>query len=415
MSGRLGRGLLGLAVACACAVGGISHWTSNASAAIYWDEAGTLGAANLDGSSPNPKYLLFRHLAGPTCDVAVTDTYLYWCEWFGVWRVNLEGPAAPTQVVSGLSGIGGIEVDGSHLYWANRGGGAIGRAALDGSAREDNFVSGLSEPSEVTVDDRYLYWVTFNEIGRVRLDGAEVEKAFVETIPAGPGLAVDSNYLYWSDDHALGRARVADGSEVDPDFITVVDHVGAIALDSGHVYWMNTPEGMSYSTIGRAAIDGGEVDKSWIPTQKFNATGVAVDARPSPPPLPLPSRPFYIGKVAHNRKDGTAILHISVPERGELVVNSPGIGWKVLKGPEPPPYRLGSFNWRLKLWAGKTRFGKKIRKRLYNRGRAPLTLQLTYTEEGQLPLAAEKPLAFLQQRKPAKKKGRRSAPSLAAK
>jgi virginiamycin B lyase len=370
-----------------------------APAAVYWDGNGTLGAANLDGGNPNPKYLLFRHLAGPTCDVAVTATHLYWCESSAIWRVNLEGPARPAPVVSGLSNPGGIAVDGGHLYWANRGSGSIGRAALDGSAREDSFVSGLREPSEVAVDDRYLYWVNFNEIGRARLDGTEVEKVFVETIPSGPGLAVDSNYLYWSGDRAIGRARVSDGTGVDTDFITGLDHVGTIAVDSGRLYWMNTPEGMSYSTIGRAGTDGSDVNKSWIPTQKFNATSVAVDGRPSPPPLPLPSRPLHIGKVSHNRKDGTAVLHISVPERGTLVVNAPGIGWRVNKGPEPPPYRGGSFNWRLKLWPGKTRFGKKIRTRLRNKGRAQLTLRLTYTEEGQLPLTVEKRLALLQRRR----------------
>jgi hypothetical protein len=330
-----------------------------APAAVYWDESGTLGAANLDGSSPNSKYLLFRGLSGPTCDVAVTATHLYWCESSGILRVNLEGPAAPTQILSGLDSPSGITVDGSHVYRANRRGGSIGRAALDGSAREDTLVSGLREPTGVAVDDRYLYWVNFNEIGRAQLDGTAVEKVFVETIPLGPDLAVDSNYLYWGSDRAIGRARVSDGAAVDPDFITGLDHVGGIAVDSGHVYWMNTPEGMNFSTIGRAAIDGGDVNKSWIPTQKFNATGVAVDSRPSPPPLPLPSRPFYIGKVGHNLKAGTAVLHISVPERGELVVNAPGVGWKLLKGPEPPPYRLGSFNWRLKLWPGKSRSARR--------------------------------------------------------
>lgn len=387
-----------VALAWACAAGGAALGASTAPAAVYWDEPGTLGAANLDGSNPNSKYLLFRGMSGPTCDVAVTAAYLYWCEWFGIWRVNLEGPAVPTQIVSGLNSPGGIAVDGSHVYWANPGSGSIGRAALDGSVREDNFLPALREPSEVAVDDRYLYWVTFNEIGRARLDGTGVEKAFVETIPAGPGLAADSTYLYWSGDRAIGRARLADGTGVDPDFITGLDHVGTIAVNSGHLYWMNTPEGMHYSTIGRAGVDGSDVNKSWIPTQKFNATSVAVDARLSPPPLPLPSRPFYIGKVAHSRKDGSAVLHISVPERGDLVVSAPAIGWRVNKGPEPPPYRGGSFNWRLKLWPGKTRFGQKIRTRLRNKGRARLTLKLTYTEEGQLPLPATKQITLLQHR-----------------
>ena len=103
--------------------------------------------------------------------------------------------------------------------------------------------------------------------------------------------------------------------------------------------------------------------------------------------------------MSHSRKDGTAVLHISVPERGDLVVSAPGIGWRRTRVRTPPPYRGGSFNWRLKLWPGKTRFGKKIRARLRNKAVAQLTLQLTYTEEGQLPLTVEKRLALVQRRR----------------
>ena len=67
-----------------------------------------------------------------------------------------------------------------------------------------------------------------------------------------------SNYLYWSGERAIGRARPRRWKRVDPDFIGGLDHVGTIAVDSGHVYWMNTPEGIYYSTIGRAATDGSD-------------------------------------------------------------------------------------------------------------------------------------------------------------
>jgi hypothetical protein len=49
--------------------------------------------------------------------------------------------------------------------------------------------------------------------------------------------------------------------------------------------------------------------------------------------------------------------------------------------------------------AGKVPLGKKVRTRLRNKGRAPLALKLTYTEEGQLPLTVEKRLALLQRRR----------------
>jgi hypothetical protein len=152
---------------------------------------------------------------------------------------------------------------------------------------------------------------------------------------------------------------------------------------------------MAYASIDRATLGLAPV-RDWIAPPLFSIGGVAVDAKPSPPPLPLPSRPFYIGKLSHSLKDGSATLNIGVPERGDLVVTAPGIGWKVNKGPTPPSYHHGSFTWRLKIWPGKTRFGKKIRTRLRNKGWAKVALRLTYTEEGQLPATRVKPLVLRQ-------------------
>ena len=128
-----------------------------APAAVYWDEPGTLGAANRRRQQPEleipPVPAPERPDLRRRCDRLPP---LLVPQWFGIWRVHLEGPATPTQIVSGLNSPGGIAVDGSHVYWVNRRSGSIGRAALDGSAREDSFISGLREPSEVAVDDRHL-------------------------------------------------------------------------------------------------------------------------------------------------------------------------------------------------------------------------------------------------------------------
>ena len=51
-----------------------------ASAAVNW-AGGTIGAANLDGSDPNPEYFkppFPSGSAGPECGLAVKATHLYW-------------------------------------------------------------------------------------------------------------------------------------------------------------------------------------------------------------------------------------------------------------------------------------------------------------------------------------------------
>ena len=369
-----------------------------APAAVYWGGQKPIGAANFDGSDQNPKYFQFQHPGGPVCGVAVSDSHLYWCEWFGLWRVNFEGPATPVQIVPGLYNPGGIAIDGSYVYWANPEAGTIGRARLDGSEANPALITGLQNPCNVAVGNGRLYWLDWQGIGRANLDGSEPGPGFVGTT-GGCGLAVDASYLYWGQYGTIGRARL-DGSEANPDFITGVGAVGAIALDGSHLYWTDRPDGMFYSSVGRANLDGGGAQRSWIPTESFSLGGVAVDSRPSPPPLPLPSQPIRFGQVRHDERAGSLVVDVWVPERGDLTLLAPKLGWKVLKGPEPPPWRGGSFRWRLKIWPGPSAKGKQIRTRLRNKGWAKVALRLSYAEEGQLPFTAIKPLVLRKKKQP---------------
>jgi hypothetical protein len=400
LRGGIRRGATGVAAVLILAVCGALFGSTSASAAVYWAGSG-IGAANLDGSSPNEKY--FRppfpsDSAGPECGLAVSDSHLYWTGSFGLGRVNLAGPATPTTISPHLQQPCGIAIDGSHVYWADRAAGTIGRANLDGTEATTTLIGGLGAPCAVAVDAASIYWVDWRGIGRAGLDGSRAEPGYIPLAAGGCGLALDSRYIYFVGDRGIGRVTY-DGVSRQSDFIPGLEEVPDIAVDDGHIYWVDRRYGMYFATIGRANLDGGGASRSWIPTQSFNVGAVAVDGRPSPPPLPLPSRSIGFGKVRHSLKSGTAVLDVSVPERGDLVLTAPGIAWRVLKGPEPPPYRLGSFRWRLKIWPGKTRFGEKISTRLRNRGRATLNLRLSYAEEGQLPVTAKKRLSLLRRLK----------------
>lgn len=387
------RGIVACALALACLVAAVPA----ASAAVYWGENGSIGAANFDGTSPNSNYFkppFPSDSAGPNCGLAVSDSYLYWVGGFGIGRVNLDGLAAPATVSPHLEQPCGIAIDETHVYWAEPSAGAVGRAYLDGSAPNTALLTGLDRPCGLTVDGSYLYWVSWRGIGRAKLDGSQPEPEFAPVGPTGCGLAVDSQYLYWGTRDAIGRVGL-DGLFPEPDFITGLGRVGAIAVDRDHLYWIDQVEGMVYSTVGRSDVDGSDVNRAFIPTQTFNSGGVAVDARAVPPPRPLPSQPVQFGKLRHNLKDGSAVLDVWVARRGDLVVTAPKLGYKVLKG-NPPPYLEGAFRWRLKVWPGKTRFGKKLRTRLGEKGRAPVALRISYAETGQLAATAVKRIALLQ-------------------
>jgi hypothetical protein len=393
---RRATSLAGLAVVAALSL------SATAGAAVYWGDNGTVGAARPDGGDVNPDYFkppFPADSAGPICGVAVSASYLYWAGGFGIGRVNLEGPAAPQTIVSGLRSPCGLAVDAQHVYWAEPGADRIGRANLDGSAATPSFISGLDGPCGLAVDGSRVYWMGWRGVGTANLDGSEADSEYLAAGASGCGLAVDGTHLYWGQHGAIGRAGL-DAGDPEPGFVTGIGSVESIAVDAGHVYWTDRPEGMSFSSVGRVGIEGSEATRSWIPTDEFSLGGVAVDARPAPVALPLPSGSFTFGKVRHRPGRGTVVIDVWVPRRGQLTLVSPHLGWRVLTGPPPPAHVEGGFRWRLKLWPGRSDFGRRVRAQLRRRGRARLTLRVSYAETGQLPVERTKAIALLGRRSP---------------
>lgn len=394
------RGLIRLSMAAACiACAAALVGVAPAAAAVYWGDNGTVAAANLDGSNPNLKYFkppFPSDSSAPVCGVAVDSSYLYWVGAFGIGQVNFEGPATPQTIVPHLQQPCGIAVDGSHLYWAEAKTDSIGRANLDGSAAAP-LISGIDHPCGIAVDGEHVYWMGWRGIGRARLDGTAVEPEFLPLAPGACGLAVDGSHLYWGEYGGIGRANL-NGSEPEPGFVSGIGGVEAIAVDGAHLYWTDRPEGMAFASVGRANLDGSGVVRNWIGADQFYLGGIAVDGRPSPIPLPLPSRPFHFGQIRHHWGTGAVVIDVWVPAAGELTLLGPKLGWKVLKGPPPRPYVGGGFRWRLEVWPGKSRFGRKVRAELNRRGRSKLALHVAYTETGQLPVDGAKMVALINHR-----------------
>ena len=163
---------------------------------------------------------------------------------------------------------------GAFVYWANNGGGTIGRANLDGSGVDQSFITGAGEPVGVAVDGEHVYW-TAGSIGRANLDGTDVLPNFITGAGFPQGVAVDGEHVYWANltGGTIGRANL-DGSGVDQSFITGASFPVGVMVDAQHVYWDN----LDTDSIGRADLDGSDINQSFIATDD-GPFGVAVDGQ----------------------------------------------------------------------------------------------------------------------------------------
>lgn len=380
-----------------------------ADAALYWAN-GSIGRANLDGGYsfwPLPNGWFPALQANGACGLEVDAQNLYWgnASEGTIGRATVAGTAGNQAFISGLGEPCGVVATGTHIYWSDFGTNLIGRANLDGSGVEPAFISGAADPCGVAVTAAHIYWTNqdLGSIGRASLDGSDVDQEFISGLGAPCGVAVSPQNIYWGDQEgSIGRADLSGGT-VDPTFIANAGEPWDVAVNGSHVYWAERWDrpGNPHGGIDRATLDGLQVQYDLVPDAAF-PMGIALDARDlTPVPSPRPSDYLRFGKVARDKKTGRVTLIVHVPARGEFRVDSPQIGWSIDKG-NPPPWFAGAFSWKLKLWPGKgTPAAKRIRRQLRRKGRAPITLRVTYQQEGRLPLEGSKRVAF-QRRLPAR-------------
>ncbi len=384
---------------------------SQADAALYWGSGSSIGAANADGSMLIDSYPYGAANLPPdgsVVGVAVNGTHLFWGDnssgSIGAMALpgTPDGRALLTEprvwmneaLVPNVVRPWGVAVDSSHLYWASTAG-AIGRSNLDGSAADRSFITDVKSPCGLAVDGAHIYWgeLETETIGRARLDGTEVEPEFIAEAGFPCGIAVNASHLYWANtDGTIGRAELS-GANANRAFIPFAGHPCGVAADAAHVYWANFVEPGTF--VSRANLDGSGAGPLVGVPHYAAMCGLALDSRvfqPRPPPISLPIR---FGQIKRRKEGRLLELPIYVPERGELVLTSPPkLGWTLDKGTPPPSWRGGSFIWKLKLWPGKGRVGKRIRRQLRNHHRAPVNLIFNWEQQGHTPVAASKRLAF---------------------
>jgi hypothetical protein len=159
----------------------------------------------------------------------------------------------------------------------------IAKVEETAGAPEDDFITTTGTFKSVAVGN-YVYWAGeegSGYIGRAALDGSGADNTWLNTGVADiGGIAFDETYIYWTtksgETDRIGRATI-EGAEIEPDWISLPSGTGVlgIAVNSTHVFW--TRGTGSLSGIGRANIDGTDIDDSAFISAP-NALGIAISA-----------------------------------------------------------------------------------------------------------------------------------------
>ena len=136
--------------------------------------------------------------------------------------------------------------------------------------------------------EAFVYWSHESGITRGGLDGTIINDPLIdesgETGTQPLGVAVDAEHIYWGrprpswvyGDYAtsIGRANL-DGTNIDRSFIpTGLGTPCGVAVNASQIYWVDYA--FTGGTIGRADLDGTDVDLDFIPDANPNCD-IAVD------------------------------------------------------------------------------------------------------------------------------------------
>lgn len=174
-------------------------------------------------------------------------------------------------------------VSAAHVYWSSLSG--VGRADLDGSGVDVHFIATQTTCGVAPQNGRIFWGIDRGSIGVGGLDGSVLNGRLLDApsyFCGWGGIAADSAHVYWANENqpdfdTIGRASL-DGTDVDQRFIEGAINPCGVAVDSAHVYWATGNSGRGPgTTIGRANLDGTGVDENFI-TGLPGPCGVAVDA-----------------------------------------------------------------------------------------------------------------------------------------
>jgi hypothetical protein len=133
---------------------------------LIWLQSGAAGALRAkETTSAMPSLVIAGARANPA-DIALRETTICWSESGDsnltqdgrVYCSDITGQNIKT-IATTQSSPRGLAIDGTFVYWANRGNGTLNRRRLDLSARTEELQSGLDNPVSVAVAADRIVWL----------------------------------------------------------------------------------------------------------------------------------------------------------------------------------------------------------------------------------------------------------------
>lgn len=139
---------------------------------------------------------------------------------------------------------------------------ALSRAHIDGTSIEHLWLpSGIGELGHtVAVNATHVYWGQVGEgILRAPIAGGVVERPWLATVSEIVAVRVDAEYVYWADGTKLtiGRAKL-DGSEVEPEWVKLTGFPRDLAIGPEYLYILENSKG-----LGRVKLDSTGLQEQW--------------------------------------------------------------------------------------------------------------------------------------------------------
>jgi hypothetical protein len=245
----------------------------------------------------------------------------------GIFYANIDGSGGGGSLnTSGATveepNMPAIDVAAGRIYWANYRGNSIAYANLNGTGGGDFPVSGatLDSPGGVAIDpdNNRIYWVNEGNGSVASADLATGQGANLDTSGATLSGSAFPNIL--TAPAAASAPSASGGPKIGSTFACTP---GSWSGDMPESAFYRAPQSTSLQWLDNGQPVAGATATTFAPTAvgTYSCQSAATNQAGTTTQATAPISVFSLGRAKPNRKKGTALLPVTVPGAGTLVLS----------------------------------------------------------------------------------------------